>query len=227
MVHRKGRGRGRSSCAPPRSSRIVALGLLLSILGGASSLDPVLDAFQARYDGVRDLRARFVQESHIASLGRDETSSGRLLYLRPGRFRWETEEPEPHVLVSDGETLRMFSPEDRVMQIAPLGAGGISQTALGVLFGEANVRELFRVERMPGSDEKEIRLRLHPREAGTFERLDVVLDAGTLDVRQLEILDPLGNRTRLRLESVEVNVGVREEAFTIRVPDDTEVIDLR
>jgi outer membrane lipoprotein-sorting protein len=41
------------------------------------------------------------------------------------------------------------------------------------------------------------------------------------------IFDLLGNRTHLVLENTEENVGLEEANFTIRVPDDTEVIDLR
>jgi outer membrane lipoprotein carrier protein len=189
--------------------------------------------FQKRYAEVRDLSARFVQHSLVAALAREETSRGRLLYQRPGRFRWEVESPEAHVLVTDGEVLRMFSPQDRIIQIAPLSAGALSQTALGVLFGEVELESMFEVERIekPTGEEAVTEdrtwLRLHPRKDAAFERMEVLLDPKTLDVRELLILDLLGNRTHLRLEAVELNVGLKEDTFTIRVPDDTEVIDLR
>jgi outer membrane lipoprotein carrier protein len=216
--------------------------LLAAVLFGASSLaaggDPLgetLDRFRTHYEGVRDLRARFFQRSLIASLGSEEVSRGELLYLRPGRLRWEVEDPERHVLVADGETLRMFSPADNILQIAPLEEGAVSQTALGFLFGEADLRRAFDVTLLDGdTTEKEGRvgdrglaLGLKPKQEASFERLEVRLDPGTLRVREVTIFDLLGNRTHLVLENTEENVGLEEANFTIRVPDDTEVIDLR
>ena len=60
-----------------------------------------------------------------------------------------------------------------------------------------------------------------------FERLEALLDAEALTVSELTIFDVLGNRTHLILEDLEENVGLEEENFIIRVPEDIEVIDLR
>ncbi len=212
------------------TSGIALLLVTATTLAGGDALDLFLDRFEKRYEEAPDLRARFVQQSYIASLDREETSRGRLLYLRPGRFRWEIESPEPHVLATDGKALRMFEPNRRVLQIAPLGSGALSQTALGFLFGEADLRKTFELEPIegPGTEPStRIGLRLRAREGASFQQLEVWIDRETLDVRELTILDLLGNRTRLFLEQLELNVGLEEEAFTIRVPDDTEVIDLR
>jgi outer membrane lipoprotein carrier protein len=216
------------------TSGIALLLIAATSLAGGDALDLFLDSFEKRYEEARDLRARFVQQSYLASLDREETSSGRLLYLRPGRFRWEIESPEPHVLATDGKALRMFEPNRHVLQIAPLGAGTLSQTALGFLFGEADLRTTFEIEPIDGAERKHrtepqtrIGLRLRAREESSFQQLEVWIERETLDVRELTILDLLGNRTRLFLEQLQLNVGLEEEAFTIRVPDDTEVIDLR
>jgi outer membrane lipoprotein carrier protein len=228
----------RSSFVRSRISGIALLLLASTLFAGGDALEMLLDRFQTRYEAMRDLQARFVQQSYIASLGREETSTGRLLYLRPGRFRWEVESPEPHVLVTDGEALRMFNPTEDVLQVAPLGAGGLSNTALGFLFGEADLKETFEAELIEkasaaGAGEAEpgaaalVGLRLRPKKDPSFERLEVWIEPETLDVRELTILDLLGNRTRLRLENLAQNVGLKEDAFIIPVTDDTEVIDLR
>jgi outer membrane lipoprotein-sorting protein len=41
------------------------------------------------------------------------------------------------------------------------------------------------------------------------------------------VVDLLGNRTAIRFTDLVENGGVAEEVFTIQVPTDTEVIDLR
>jgi outer membrane lipoprotein carrier protein len=211
----------------------IALSILAAAGLGAGALDGIVDGLERRYGDVRDLRCRFVQTSYVASLGTEQTARGRLLYMRPGRLRWELEEPERHVLVVDAEAVRMFDPEKRTLQIAPAGPSSVSQTALGLLFGETDLRRVFEIAALdlppdpPGSDAGLVGLRLAPREAAGFERLEAWVDPKTLQVVDLTIFDVLGNRTRLRLEQTEENVGLKEGNFLIRVPEDTEVIDLR
>ncbi len=216
----------RFSSAPSRTS---LLGLLLvSLLGGTDEIGALLDAFQARYETIHDFRTHFEQRSHVVSLDRTEISSGTFLYQRPGRFRWEVEEPEQSVLVADGETLRMYDPGGGVLQIAPMTEGAMSQTALGFLFGEADFRRSFDVEPLaPTQGKPGTRLRLTPHDDMSFERMEVRIDGETLRVSDVLIVDLLGNRTELAFGAFEENVGLEETVFTIRVPDDTEVIDLR
>ncbi len=66
-----------------------------------------------------------------------------------------------------------------------------------------------------------------PRVDVSFERMEVRIDGETLRVSDLVIVDLLGNRTELAFAAFEENLGLKETVFTIRVPDDTEVIDLR
>ena len=217
--------RVRFSSAPSRTS---LLGLLLVLLlGGVDEIGALLDAFQARYETIHDFRTRFEQRSHVVSLDRREVSSGTFLYQRSGRFRWEVEEPEQSVLVADGETLRMYDPGGGILQIAPMTEGGMSQTALGFLFGESDLRRSFDVELMAPTSKPGTRLRLTPLEDMSFERMEVRIDGETLRVSEVLIVDLLGNRTELAFSAFEENVGLKETEFTIRVPDDTEVIDLR
>ena len=61
------------------SRRLLAIGafaLLLLGSAGGDTFGDVLDALQKRYDSVKDLRAEFVQTSHVVSVGRKEVSQG-------------------------------------------------------------------------------------------------------------------------------------------------------
>jgi outer membrane lipoprotein carrier protein len=182
---------------------------------------------QKRYDGIRDVRARFEQTSLVAALGREDESRGSVVIARPGRMRWEYEAPEPSVLVIDGETVRMYSPADRKLQIAPLGQASLSPTALGFLLGEGVLSETFRAESLGASPRGEVGLKLLPREASSFESLEMWFDRATLALRESVLVDLFGNRTRVRFAEVAENVGVGERRFALEVPEGTEVIDLR
>jgi len=182
---------------------------------------------QKRYDGIRDVRARFEQKSRVAALGREDESRGTVVIARPGRMRWEYEKPEPSVLLIDGETVRLYSPGDKKLQIAPLGGASLSPTALGFLLGDGVLADTFRAESLPTSERGEVGLKLLPREASSFESLEMWFEPATLGLRESVLLDLFGNRTRVRFAEVAENVGAPEQRFTLEVPEGTEVIDLR
>ncbi len=202
---------------------------MLLLLGGADGepATEVLDQLQARYDGVRDFRADFVQTSLVASIGREDVSSGSVVVQRPGRMRWKYDEPDPLVIVLDGESLRIYNPGDRQLQIAPVASGAISPTALSFLLGDGVLSKIFGALSIAESKRAEIGLKLIPLEDSGFEYLELWLDPSSYQLRESVLVDLFGNRTRVRFSAVAENAGVEEEVFSIRVPDDTEVIDLR
>ena len=89
------------------------------------------------------------------------------------------------------------------------------------------LRDAFRVSRITESGREEIGLKLIPREDSGFEYLELWLEPSSYQLRESVIMDLFGNRTRVRFHRVRENVGLAEEVFSITVPDDTEVIDLR
>jgi outer membrane lipoprotein carrier protein len=212
-----------------RRRRLAAVACWLVFLGGGSDdpAAPILEKLQARYEAIKDFRAEFVQTSLVASLGREEVTAGSVVVQRPGRMRWTYREPEPRVIVFDRETLRIYSPEDRQLQIASVASGAISSTALSFLLGDAVLRNIFDAVRITESKRDEIGLRLKPREDSGFEFLELWLDPSSYQLRESLVVDLFGNRTRVRFQGVAENEGVAEEVFSITVPDDTEVIDLR
>lgn len=222
----------RSSFARSRSSRrpaalaAVACAGLLGAAPGPEPVDSVLAALQARYEGITDLRADFVQEAHVASIDKLDVSSGRVVMQRPGRMRWEYSAPEKRVIVVDKGTLRVYTPSDSQLQILPV-SGAFSSMALGFLLGDGDLRDSFVGERLDSEGREEIGIRLRPREASAFEHLDMWLAKNSHQLRESVVFDLFGNRTSVRFASIHENIGVDEGAFEIDVPEGTEIVDLR
>jgi len=207
---------------------VVALGL---IAGGAiSPEDQALTALQKRYDQVQDLRAHFVQTSTSGVLAETSTTKGTVLVQRPGKIRWTYDPPDGRVIVLDGETIRIYSPEDRQLQIAPLEEGGVSPTALSFLMGSGRLVDEFtgRMAKLEaGKVAPGLGLELVPRADSSFESLVLWLDPETHELRESVLVDLFGNRTKIQLSRVSYNTGVEEGAFRFDPPEGTQEIDLR
>ena len=204
----------------------VASAGLLGSAAGSEPADSILAALQARYEGIADLRADFVQEAHVASIDKLDRSSGRVVMQRPGRMRWEYSAPEKRVIVVADGTLRVYTPSDSQLQVLQV-SGAFSPMALGFLLGDGDLRESFVGEPLDSGSRDEIGIRLRPREDSAFERLEMWLAKDSHQVVESVVFDLFGNRTSVRFAEIRENVGVDEGAFEIDVPEGTEIVDLR
>lgn len=208
------------------SSRARVLCVLLLALGaggaaladGAESGDcarEVAGRVQARYEGVRDLEARFTQKSRSVAFGgagQEMRARGVALFAKPGRMRWTYEEPEPSVVVSDGQTLWIYDPVAKEVQEFPVGEGFLSGTAVQFLLGEGKILEAFEVGAQ-GCGAPAVRLLLRPRVEATYESLELLVAPETGDVRETAVVDLFGNRTDVIFESVRSNLNVDSAQF--------------
>ncbi len=204
--------------------------LVVGLLGNGPPAVPVLsvlDAIQSRYDGIDDMTAAFVQTSYTAALARASVSAGTVTMKRPGRIRWQYSMPEERVIVLDSETLRIYSPVDKQLQVVALAEGTVSPTALSLLLGDGVLRELFWVEAIEAPGRAELGLRLRSRKESSFEFIELWVDKQSYQLRESVLVDLFKNRTRVRFEGIEENTGVEVSAFDIEVPEATEIIELR
>lgn len=207
------------------SSRSPALLLLVLALGssGAARADgeeedcarEVAGRVQARYEGVRDLEARFTQKSTSVAFGgagQEMRARGIARFAKPGRMRWTYEEPEPSVVVSDGKTLWIYDPVAKEAQEFPVGEGFLSGTAVQFLLGEGDILGAFEV-RAEGCGTAAVRLRLRPRADASYESLELMVAPGTGDVRETAVVDLFGNRTDVIFESMRSNLKLDPAQF--------------
>ena len=202
------------------NSRSKALALLAVVLltGASARADgeepadcgrEIAGRVQARYDGVKDLEARFTQTSRSvafggAGAGQEMEASGVALFAKPGRMRWTYEKPEPSVVVSDGKTLWIYDPTAREVQEFSVGQGFLSGTAVQFLLGEGRILDAFEV-RAESCKGESVRLFLTPREETSYESLELVVSPKSGDVRGTAVVDLFGNRTDVRFESLQLN----------------------
>lgn len=214
-----------------KSRALVLLAALGLVAGGAPTPeDKALVAVQERYDQVQDLRARFVQTSTSGALGDSSTVRGTVLVQRPGRIRWTYDRPDGREIILDGETIRIYSPDDNQLQIAPLAEGGVSPTALSFLMGAGKLSDEFsgRIAKPEsGKAAPGLGLELVPRADSGFESLVLWLDPKTYELRESVLVDLFGNRTRIELSEAVYNAGVAKDAFRFEPPKGTQEIDLR
>ena len=189
---------------------------------------PVAAALQRRYESVRALSARFEQTTKSAALGGPgsvTTSSGQLVFAKPGRMRWSYEAPEPSLVVSDGSVLWIYDPLRREVQRLSVTQEYLSGAAVSFLFGEGKLSRDFEIRALAcGADEAT--LELVPREPASYEKLRARIDPRTGELRATTVIDLLGNETTVALHGTRVNQAPKADLFRFEVPEGAKLVDL-
>lgn len=191
---------------------------------GPPDAGAALAGLQAWLDGTKDLQARFEQQMLSGAFGDGSAERGRLWISRPGRMRWEYDEPEPKIAVIDGDRTWFYVEDERQLTLGRLDTD--SELLPALLAGEARLASIFRASLAEPADGSQfVSLRLEPlRDAGSFEEVRVTLNASDYSIESAEVLDAAGNRVVYRFGRLRRNKGLDPDLFRFEPPPGTDVL---
>ena len=188
-------------------------------------LEALLSAVKARYADTTAISAHFTQVTRSPAFGEGPAQQGTLLIARPRHMRVEFQGADASQFVSDGQTLWVYSPASQQVIVTP-DLSGQSDGLSDLLGSLAALEERFEVTRLPADAEGGHRLSLRPRgaEAAQLKALNLTLQADTLLLARLEIVDAFDGVTEMRFSEVALNPAVPEGAFAFTPPPGVQVI---
>jgi len=197
----------------------------------AQELDQVVDALEATYGKMTDLRADFSQVARNKSLGQDVKAEGTVYLKKGGKMRWEYKSPSPQQIVSDGTYLWVYTPGlnqvnkgDAPKALA--GPAGSFLQGLGKIREEFTVRFLNPANKTDGSGRPV--LDLTPKKpTPLLTRLVLTVDPKeNYIVRQAVLYDQLQNTVTMSFNRVAINPGLSDTLFAFTPPKGTAVVPL-
>lgn len=176
---------------------------------------------------MRGLSARFTQRLESAALPSAQVEEGTVYLQRPGRMRWEYEEPKGKLAVADGARSWLFVPDDRQVLVTPLpdarhdqGIGLLLRDRLDLL---AEFSPAWGPPLEPGGAPA---LVLRPRSAqAAYDRLAVDVDPSSFPVR-IAVFDPLGGSVTYRFSGLRFVDRLDESLFRFTPPPGMSVQEL-
>jgi len=202
--------------------RIFASVLILLSISANAADDQAAVQLRKLLDAMNSLQGDFVQTTYDKTGAEQETSSGKFMLMRPGKFYWETREPMPQLLVSNNKTIWLYDPDLETVTIREF-TDDLRETPALLLSADAEqLRKQFSIAR----DEKNTaanRFTLTPKVTeGMFQHLTLVFKNDQLV--EFAIKDSLGQMTRCVLSNVLRNKPLAEEKFFFQVPEGVEVL---
>ena len=193
--------------------------------GGApvsKDLKQVLDRLQRHYHDTNSFTAKFNEE--IATVGAPKKNrTGTVSFRKPGRMRWEFDDPEKQTIVSDGETLYSYDPDLNQVVETPLKQALKSSSATSFLLGIGNINRDFKAAfAHPATPTGLVDLILDAKSGGYV--IQVGLDPKGYNLMTLTLTDQLGDVTRIDFSDIHDNVELSDSTFAFKTPAGADVV---
>ncbi len=213
-----------------RSAIRIILLLFPLVLLGQNKQDPLTlltDKVDQHYDHLKTMRAHFVEDYHGAGMTRSE--SGTLWLKKPGKMRWEYDQPRKKLFLSDGKMAWFYVPGEQQARKAPVNKLDDIRSPLRFLLGKTKLRKEFNelgiAPNIKPEKPGDIVLRGSPK--GLEDRVPLVVlevtNQGQID--RIEIEETDGAVTDFHLSEVADNIAVADNLFQFTPPKGVEVVE--
>jgi outer membrane lipoprotein-sorting protein len=210
-----------NSAAPPAQPAAAPAPIDPALLKRLTEID-------SRASQIKTLSANFEQKKFTALLRRPLVSSGKVK-VKGATMRWDTEKPEPTVMVVGEKTVQIYYPAQKTVEeytldqrLAELAASPLPR--LGVLKDRFAIVEIAPHDIDPKADpQKTLALKLTPIEkelADHVQEVRVLLDIGGGYIVQAEFTDADGDRTVIQFRNIAANADVGD--LELKVPPGTK-----
>jgi len=205
------------------SNALFATLLFFSV--NAFAMPKLLEQVEAKYSHSNTLKAEFKQKQFSKITGSTKKFSGKIYVKRPSKVRWETEKPEPNLLIGDGKTYWFYTPpidKDEKGQVIERSAKTIqSQLADALISGRFSMnRDMQIVQKNPST------FLLVPKlgTAGTVANATVVINPQKELIEKVILDHKGGNRAEIDLSNIELGQELDAKLFQFTAPPNMDQI---
>ncbi len=197
----------------------------LALFAPAAAVAAETTALDTYLSGLETWSAEFTQTVQDQRGKRVGAGKGKLIIVRPGKFRWESApesgEASAQLLVADGRNLWFLDRDLDQATVKPLNEA-LPQSPAMLLAGGADLRAAFSVQangRRDGHDW----VRVLPREAQSDFR-EALFGFQGRELSRLVIVDKLGQRSTLAFTGVRRNAPVEAAQTQFVLPAGVDLI---
>ncbi len=210
-----------------RTISILSLALAGVVsLPAQGDVQAIADKVDQRYNHMQTLEAQFAETYSGAGMTRKE--SGTLELKKPGRMRWDYDEPRPKMFLTDGSTAWFYVPGERQVRRTPVKQIEDLRSPLRYLLGKTKLEKEF-VGLAIAADAKpvnagDIVLRGVPK--GMQERVSQTLLEVTPEglITRIVVEEMDGSVTEFRFLQQKENVQIGDGRFKFVPPSGVEVV---
>jgi chaperone LolA len=186
----------------------------------------VLEKVEEMCATVNDASAEFTQTVFFKYAKVEQSFSGTVSMKKKNKYRVESQQ---QTLVTDGATVWAYSPVNNQVLIDTYRESPNTFSPEKFLVGlPKNFRAAIVDDNTPEGHDATVLKLLPKSDVSKFVKsLKVWINDNDWSVRRVEYIDLNETRTVYSLKSITFNNGISDERFAFKVPEKTEVVDLR
>jgi len=195
----------------------------VSAFAGDAALDGLLKGVEARYNKAKTLQVVFHED--YTPQGRPRRSeSGTLMLRKPGRMRWDYDQPKGKLFVADGKFLWLYTPAENRAEKMKLQESDDMRAPLAFLLGKLNFQKEFR------------NLQAKPEGAGTritaepktdnlpYSAVEFVVSPDR-QIREVKVTGFDHSILEFRFDKERVDPSLDNKLFQFQVPKGAELVE--
>jgi outer membrane lipoprotein carrier protein len=195
----------------------------VSAFAGDAALDGLLRGVEGRYNKAKTLQVAFHED--YTPLGRPRRSeSGTLMLRKPGRMRWDYDQPKGKLFVADGKSLWLFTPAENRAEKMKLQESDDMRAPLAFLLGKLNFQKEFR------------NLQAKPEGAGTritaepktdnlpYSAVEFVISPER-QIKEVKVTGFDRSILEFRFDQEKVDPALNDKLFQFQVPKGAELVE--
>lgn len=189
-------------------------------------LPPLLQEVQLQYQKSTGIEAQFDQITDIRATKQVKKAKGRIWIKRPNKLRWETLEPDPNILVSDGKTFWFYTPpfekDERGQVIIKKTAQVQTQFLNALLSGSFDFDK--NATSVEARSQYVFLLRPKSGTAGDVQVAQISIDPVKHTITEVLLSHISGNQTQIRLKEINLQPKLEDGLFKFSPDRNTDKI---
>jgi len=199
-----------------------AAALALFVYVAPASASPGLDSLRYFFSDIQTFEANFGQEVLDETMEAIDSGRGRVMIKRPGLFLWDYEPPEAQKIIGDGDRVWIYDVDLEQVTVRDQQQS-LGRTPALLLAGTQDIEQNYTIIDI-GTQGRFDWVNLIPvDEESGFTEVRIGFEDNRL--RLMELLDNLGQRTRMSFVDLKENQPISDTVFDFIPPDGVDVID--
>jgi outer membrane lipoprotein carrier protein len=174
------------------------------------------------YNSLRSMRMNFSEALSSAGIRRNE--SGVLQLKKTGRMRWDYQNPQSKVFVSDGRTAYFYIPGERQARKASVKNLDDLQSPLRYLLGKSQIEKELENISAEQTENGIVLSGLPKHMKDRVQRVRLTVNPKS-QIERIEIEEIDGTTTDFKFSNIEENFEIADAQFRFKPPPGVEMVE--
>lgn len=150
-----------------------------------------------------------------------DQAQGEFQLARPGKFRWDYNDPYPQHIVADGQNVWFYDVDLEQVTVKAQNEA-LEDTPATLLSGQALPEDSYNIRNLTSNDGLTW-VELTPKQSGSNFQ-SVMLAFNKDELQQMIMRDSFDQRTRLMFSQVKINPPFKKDTFKFSAPEGIDIV---